>query len=93
MADRGQRRSVVATIMACALLLGSCSSPAGKTEIDRGHELAAAGKDDEAIVAFNAALAIDPNNAEALAGRGCSELLRDNTAALADLDKAVELDP
>ena len=88
----GYRRIAVATLLVCAVALGSCTNPA-QLEIDRGQELAAAGRDDEAIVAFNAALNLVPDNAEALAGRGCAEILTFNAAAIVDLDKAIELDP
>jgi tetratricopeptide (TPR) repeat protein len=87
------RQLAVATV---TLVLGmvalSCSNPA-QAEIDRGAELASTGRNDEAIAAYRAALELDPDNAEALTGRGCALSQTDVAAAIADLDRAIELDP
>lgn len=48
----------------------------------------------QALTDFNRALELDPENADALAGRGSTRIvLRDQTNGLADLDRAVSLAP
>lgn len=80
-------------IIAIALLtLVSCSNPA-QAEIDRGDALLTANKVDEAFAAYDAALAIDPDDPAALAGRGCARSPADQELAMTDLDRAIELDP
>ncbi len=80
-------------ILAIALLtLVSCSNPA-QAEIDRGDALLTANKVDEAFAAYDAALAIDPDDPAALAGRGCARSPADHELAMTDLDRAIELDP
>jgi len=64
-----------------------------QAEVDRGDELAYTGRYDEALAAYNAALELDPDRLDALAGRGCAEIHTDVAAAIADLDKVIELDP
>ena len=67
------RRVAVATsTLACVVAIVSCANPA-QAEIDRGDELAYTGRYDEALAAYNAALELDPDSVDALAGRGCAE--------------------
>lgn len=75
-----------------ALAVGGCANPA-QPEIDRGSELLNTGRWDEAFTAYSAALELDPDNIEALTGRGCAAVHTDVTAAIADLDRAVASDP
>jgi Tfp pilus assembly protein PilF len=79
-------------VLACVGVIGGCASRA-QGEIERGRQLLSDNKREEAFAAFDAAVALDPKNADALAGRGCSRLLVDGRAAIADLDRAIELDP
>jgi len=87
-----RRVAVAISTLACAIAAVSCGNPA-QANIDRGEELANTGRYDEAVAAYSAALELDPDNTEALAGRGCARTLTDVDAAIADLDKAIELDP
>ena len=79
-------------ILVLGTILVSCGNPA-QAEVDRANELLNNGRDAEAFDAFVAALELDPDNAEALVGRGCALLDRDIAAALADLDRAISSEP
>lgn len=86
------RRSAIAALTIAAITVAACSNPA-QAEIDRGNELAETGKLGEAFTAYDAALEIDPDNPNALAGRGCSRLHAKAADGIADLNRAIELDP
>ena len=100
--DMYRRSAIAIVILACVGALGACGSPA-QGEIDRGKELLGADKREEAFVAFDAAVRLAPDNAVALAGRGCSRpywvrgLIRaergDDAEARADLLRAIDLAP
>ncbi len=93
MAGQGSHRIMGSVaILVLGTILVSCGNPA-QAEVDRANELLNNGRDAEAFDAFVAALELDPDNAEALVGRGCALLARDITAALADLDRAISVDP
>ena len=91
-ADDGQRR-----LEACdQVLAGSSFNNAQKARAhrERGSLLAEAGAHKDAINAFNAALALDPDDARTYEKRGLAHLvLGRHDAALKDLDKAVRLRP
>ena len=46
----------------------------------------------EARAAYEAALELDPDNPDALAGRGCTRLSAEASDGVADLNRAIELD-
>ena len=83
----GKVAGAIALIVS-GVVLASCANPA-QVEIDRANELLNSRRSAEAFDAFVAALELDPDIAEALAGRGCAQVDRDITAALADLDRAI----
>jgi tetratricopeptide (TPR) repeat protein len=61
--------------------------------LTRGENFRLQGRLNKALDAYNSALELDPENAEAYAGRGHVYLdLEDYDAALADEDRAIELD-
>lgn len=65
-----------------------------KDHISRGLQLRIANELDGAITAYNTAIELDPQNAEAYNNRGnVYTLLENRRRALADYSKAVELDP
>jgi len=86
------RLAIALLTLAGAITVVACSNPA-QGEIDRGDELFNADKFEEAFAAYNAALELDPDNARALAGRGCSRPESELALAIADLDQAIKLDP
>jgi tetratricopeptide (TPR) repeat protein len=86
------RRTELVVLLIAVLTLVSCANPA-QAEIDRADDLLTANKLEEARAAYEAALALDPDNPDALAGRGCSRPLAQSNLGMADLDKAIELDP
>ena len=87
---------------ACALFalsLTACgqSAPTWQEQYDLGVRYLSEGNYEEAIIAFTAAIEIDPNRAEAYVGRGdayigSGETEENLTAALADYEAAVALD-
>lgn len=83
------------------MMLSSCggqsTESAWQEQYDLGIRYLSDGNYEEAIIAFTAAIEIDPNRAEAYVGRGDAYIgsgeAEDNlTAALADYEKAVDLD-
>ena len=84
----------------CLLMLCSCSkSPAEQwqEQYDLGVRYLSEGNYEEAIIAFTAAIEIDPNRAEAYVGRGdayvaSGENAENLNAALSDYEAALELD-
>ncbi len=95
-------------VLALLLLLCSCGQPSvtGEEEnvaptwqeqYDLGVRYLSEGNYEEAIIAFTAAIEIDPKRAEAYVGRGdayigLGETEENLTAARADYEKAIELD-
>ena len=97
-------------LMIClTLLLPSCTAsqtdsteqpaqgPTWQEQYDLGVRYLAEGNYEEAIIAFTAAIEIDPKRAPAYVGRGdayvkSGEMEENLAAALADYEKAVELD-
>lgn len=78
------------------LLLGACGTPSWQEQYDLGVRYLSEGSYEEAIIAFSAAIEIDPNRAQAYVGRGKAYVLsgetEDNLAlALADYEKAILL--
>ena len=86
------RLAISILILACALAVGACASPA-QGEVERGKAFLNENKPAEAYAAFDAAVALDPKNAQALTGRGCARPMTDAVAAIADLDRAIDFDP
>lgn len=87
--------------MALAFLLTLCActkvQPTWQEQYDLGVRYLEDGDYEEAIIAFTAAIEIDPKRASAYVGRGGAYVLsgeaEDNlTAARADFEKAIELD-
>ena len=87
-------RRLATTILSlgCAVGVVACGSPA-RGQIDQGSKLLGQNKRAEAFAAFDAAVKLDPNNAGALGGRGCSRPMSDTAEAVADLNRAIEIDP
>ena len=81
-----------------AVLLSACSRESRwQKQYDLGMQYLMEGSYEEAIVAFNEAIRIDPNQASAYLGRGAAyvgsgETEENLAAALSDYQKAVELD-
>jgi len=72
------------------------SQPDAKDYLDKGNSLYELGMYEEAIEYYDRALAIDPNNVNALAYTGLSLLLGDNpnpAEAIEQFDKALAIDP
>ena len=85
-------RSTLAILATAIITLTSCSNPA-QAGVARGDALLVANKVEEAFNAYDAAVTLDPDSAAALAGRGCSRTLAESDLGMADLDRAIELDP
>lgn len=91
-------RQVFAFVLMCVLLLTSCGhQPTWQEQYDLGVRYLSEGNYEEAIIAFTAAIEIDPKRAEAYVGRGDAYVGADETeenlaAAQADYEKAIELD-
>jgi tetratricopeptide (TPR) repeat protein len=74
--------------------LGRFRADHAKRRVGEGFELARAGRLDESLARFDAALAIVPEHAEAHYGRGRSHLKKgDLDRALADFEAAIRLNP
>ena len=91
-------RQVFAFVLMCMLLLTSCGhQPTWQEQYDLGVHYLSEGNYEEAIIAFTAAIEIDPKRAEAYVGRGDTYIgsgeTEDNlAAALADYEAAIALD-
>lgn len=88
----------LAFILSCVLFLCACGQqpPTWEEQYDLGVRYLSEGSYEEAIIAFSAAIEIDPNRAQAYVGRGKAYVLsgetEDNLAlALADYEKAILL--
>ena len=94
------RHCVPAVLVMLAMMLAACSGQNTATwqeQYDLGVRYLSEGNYEEAIIAFTAAIEIDPNRAEAYAGRGDAYVASGETeenlaAALADYEAALELD-
>ena len=87
--------NAIALVIAMILSLCACGQnvPTWQEQYDLGVRYLSEGNYEEAIIAFTAAIEIDPNRAEAYVGRGDAYGAEDNLiAALADYEKALELD-
>jgi GlpG protein len=79
----------------CSNQLAMTTEPAARVRllIDRGNAYRATGQIDPAIKDYDAALALDPDNAHAFAARGVTERqARDTARGKADIARARELD-
>ena len=91
-------RQVFAFVLMCMLLLTSCGhQPTWQEQYDLGVHYLSEGNYEEAIIAFTAAIEIDPKRAEAYVGRGdtyigSGETEENLAAALADYEAAIALD-
>lgn len=80
------------------LLLTACAhQPTWQEQYDLGMRYLSEGNYEEAVIAFTAAIEIDPKRAEAYVGRGnayigCGETEENLTAAQTDFEKAIKLD-
>ena len=88
-------------LVPCLLLSVLCScgqnAPTWQEQYDLGVRYLSEGNYEEAVIAFTAAIEIDPKRAEAYVGRGdayigSGETADNLTAALADYEAALELD-
>jgi tetratricopeptide (TPR) repeat protein len=89
-------------MIAAILLLPACakpvvSAPTWQEQYDLGVRYLSEGNYEEAIIAFTAAIEIDPKQASAYVGRGDAYVLSGDTeetrtATIADYEKAIELD-
>jgi len=86
-------------VILLAVLLSACGpkAPTWQEQYDLGIRYLEEGNYEEAIIAFTAAIEIDPKRAPAYVGRGSAYLLSGDTeenlaAAQADFEKAIELD-
>lgn len=95
--------TVLLVLVACSLcLLSACTQISDQTltwqeQYDLGVRYLSEGNYEEAIIAFTAAIEIDPKQAPAYMGRGNAYVLSGKTeenlaAAQADYEKAIELD-
>jgi FimV-like protein len=87
-----------ATLLTVVVFAMACGGDSGRgeaeREYDRAEELLAQGSVRKAGEAYNVALGLYPDYAEAYVGRGRVFLEFDNTvSAVADLDRAISLDP
>jgi tetratricopeptide (TPR) repeat protein len=83
-------------ILSVVLLAWGCGSGASEAQRhnQRGMELAAEDRWQEAIFEYNKAIDLDRDMVPAFLNRGeAYNLLQDHRRALADLNKAIELDP
>lgn len=94
-------KKILTLLLACALILSlaACGqkAPTWQEQYDLGIRYLTDGNYEEAIIAFTAAIEIDPKKAEAYIGRGdayigSGETDENLTAAMADYEKAVEAD-
>ena len=95
-------KRVVNLLLALVLLLGLCAcgqnaEATWQEQYDLGVRYLSEGNYEEAIIAFTAAIEIDPKRAEAYIGRGDAYIGRGETednlaAALADYEAALILD-
>lgn len=94
---RLKKRSVVFGML-LVILLSACNRESRwQKQYDLGIQYLTEGKYEEAIVAFNVAIEIEPNQVLAYIGRGSAYISSGETeenlnAALADYQKAIELD-
>lgn len=92
--------TILAGITACSGPVGTQSEPQGPTwqeQYELGVRYLSEGNYEEAIIAFTAAIEIDPKRAEAYVGRGDAYVASGDTeanlaAAQADYEMAIELD-
>ena len=92
----------ITTVLAFVMIitLGACGQSAAVTwqeQYDLGVKYLSEGNYEEAIIAFNAAIEIDPKQAVIYSGRGQAYILSGETpenlaAALADFEQAVSMD-
>lgn len=94
-----KREFSLALVAACFLSVVACGqkAPTWQEQYDLGVRYLAEGNYEEAIIAFTAAIEIDPKRAEAHVGRGNAYMLSGETeenlaVAKADYEKAIELD-
>lgn len=72
---------------------GEAKAERAKLELSKGRELTRAGEYDEAVVTFDAAIALDPGMGKAWSERGYAKLLAgDLEGAKADLEHGLSLD-
>ena len=90
-------RKTAALILSCMLLLTACgqSGEAWQEQYDLGVRYLSEGNYEEAVVAFTAAIEIDPKRPEAYIGRGDAYALSGDTednlsAAQADYEAAID---
>ena len=95
------KRRICSLLLTLALVLGLCAcgskAPAWQEQYDLGVKYLSEGNYEEAIIAFTAAIEIDPKRAEAYVGRGgayigSGETAENLAAARTDYEKAIELD-
>ena len=96
------KQKIISLCLALALVLAACGGGAGdaaawQEQYDLGVRYLSEGNYEEAILAFTAAIEIDPRRAEAYVGRGDAYIASGENeetlaAALADYQEAVELD-
>ena len=96
-----KRTCILAILVLYVCLLSSCaqtstSEPTWQEQYDLGIRYLSEGNYEEAIIAFTAAIEIDPKQALAYVGRGdaymgSGEAEENLTAALSDYEKAIEL--
>ena len=86
--------TLLALILAAVLLLGGGVDSDWQEQYDLGRRYLEDGNYEEAILAFSAAIEIDPKRAEAYLGRGEAYMeLGDYESALEDFEKARRRDP
>ena len=89
--------SLIFTVVLALSLVACGSKGSWQEQYDLGVRYLSDGNYEEAIIAFTAAIEIDPKRAEAYVGRGsayigCGETAENLAAAQADYEKAIELD-
>jgi len=73
---------------------GGKNFQAAREHLNRGHEFYTQGQLDHALAEYDAALAVDPNNAETLYYRGITLIKKGaHEDALATLERSIQLDP
>ena len=92
-----QMHKIFICVLTCMLLLTSCGGqPTWQEQYDLGIRYLSEDNYEEAIIAFTAAIEIDPNRVEAYVGRGDAYVgsggTEDLVAALGDYEKALGLD-